>query len=61
MESDIIKKVSITGSTRVGKLILKKAGFQMLPVIENESNRTNRQILWHAFLLIPWLFDFCYS
>ena len=24
MESDIIKKVSITGSTRVGKLILKK-------------------------------------
>jgi len=25
MESDIIKKVSITGSTRVGKLILKKA------------------------------------
>ena len=32
---------------------LKKAGFQMLPVIEKESNRTNRQILWHAFLLIP--------
>ncbi len=31
----------------------KKAGFQMLPIIENESNRTNRQILWHAFLLIP--------
>ena len=31
----------------------KKAGFQMLPVIEKESNRTNRQILWHAFLLIP--------
>ena len=31
----------------------KKAGFQMLPAIENESNRTNRQILWHAFLLIP--------
>ena len=31
----------------------KKAGFQMLPVIENEPNRTNRQILWHAFLLIP--------
>ena len=25
MESDIIKKVSVTGSTRVGKLILKKA------------------------------------
>ena len=31
----------------------KKAGFQMLPVIEKESNRTNRQILWHAFLLNP--------
>ena len=31
----------------------KKAGFQMLPVVEKESNRTNRQILWHAFLLIP--------
>ena len=31
----------------------KKAGFQMLPVIEHEPNRTNRQILWHAFLLIP--------
>ena len=29
----------------------KKAGFQMLPVIEKEPNRTNRQILWHAFLL----------
>ena len=25
LESDIVKKVSITGSTRVGKLILKKA------------------------------------
>ena len=31
----------------------KKAGFQMLPVIEKESSRTNRQIIWHAFLLIP--------
>ena len=31
----------------------EKAGFQMLPVIEKESNRTNRQIMWHAFLLIP--------
>ena len=31
----------------------KKAGFKMLPVIENDSNRTNRQIIWHAFLLIP--------
>jgi len=31
----------------------KKAGFKMLPVIENDNNRTNRQIIWHAFLLIP--------
>ena len=31
----------------------KKAGFKMLPVIEEDSNRTNRQIMWHAFLLIP--------
>ena len=31
----------------------KKAGFKMLPVIEEDSNRTNRQIIWHAFLLIP--------
>ena len=31
----------------------KKAGFKMLPVIEKDSNRTNRQIIWHAFLLIP--------
>ena len=31
----------------------KKAGFQMLPVIEKEPSRTNRQIIWHAFLLIP--------
>lgn len=30
-----------------------KAGFKMLPVIEEENIRTNRQILWHAFLLIP--------
>jgi protoheme IX farnesyltransferase len=30
-----------------------KAGFKMLPVIEKENFRTNRQILWHAFLLIP--------
>ena len=31
----------------------KRAGFKMLPVIEEDSNRTNRQIIWHAFLLIP--------
>ena len=31
----------------------KKAGFKMLPVIEKENHRTNRQIIWHAFLLIP--------
>ena len=31
----------------------EKAGFKMLPVIEEENFRTNRQILWHAFLLIP--------
>ena len=31
----------------------KKAGFKMLPVIEEDNHRTNRQIIWHAFLLIP--------
>ena len=31
----------------------KKAGFKLLPVIEKENHRTNRQIIWHAFLLIP--------
>ena len=31
----------------------EKAGFKMLPVIEKENHRTNRQIIWHAFLLIP--------
>ena len=30
-----------------------RAGFKMLPVIEKENHRTNRQIIWHAFLLIP--------
>jgi len=30
-----------------------KAGFKMLPVLENDGRRTNRQIIWHAFLLIP--------
>ena len=31
----------------------KKAGLKMLPVIEPDGSRTNRQIVWHAFLLIP--------
>tara|TARA_B100000003_G_C10924200_1_gene368522 strand:+ start:48 stop:929 length:882 start_codon:yes stop_codon:yes gene_type:complete len=31
----------------------KKAGFMMLPVVEEDNIRTNRQIIWHAFLLIP--------
>ena len=30
----------------------KKAGLKMLPVIEPDGSRTNRQIIWHAFLLI---------
>ena len=31
----------------------KKAGLQMLPVVEPDGARTNRQIIWHALLLIP--------
>ena len=31
----------------------KKANLQMLPSIEETSSRTNRQIIWHLFLLIP--------
>ncbi len=31
----------------------KRAGFMMLPVVEEDNIRTNRQIIWHAFLLIP--------
>ena len=31
----------------------KKAGLKMLPVIEPDGSRTNRQIIWHSFLLIP--------
>tara|TARA_B100000029_G_scaffold465557_1_gene500304 strand:- start:816 stop:1697 length:882 start_codon:yes stop_codon:yes gene_type:complete len=31
----------------------RKADFQMLPSIEETSSRTNRQIIWHLFLLIP--------
>ncbi|MFL2983850.1 MAG: heme o synthase [Candidatus Neomarinimicrobiota bacterium] len=30
-----------------------KANLKMLPVIEPDGKRTNRQILWHAMLLIP--------
>ena len=31
----------------------KKAGLKMLPVVEPNGLRTNRQIIWHALLLIP--------
>ena len=31
----------------------KKAGLKMLPVTEPDGSRTNRQIIWHSFLLIP--------
>ena len=31
----------------------KKANMQMLPTVESNGNRTNRQIFWHSFLLIP--------
>ncbi len=31
----------------------KRAGLKMLPVVEPDGSRTNRQILWHALLLIP--------
>ena len=31
----------------------QKAGYHMLPVLEKESQRTNRQIIWHSILLIP--------
>ena len=31
----------------------KKAGLKMLPVVEPNGSRTNRQIIWHALLLIP--------
>ena len=31
----------------------KKANFKMLPVVEPDGNRTNRQIIWHSILLIP--------
>lgn len=31
----------------------KKAGLKMLPVMEPDGSRTNRQIIWHSFLLIP--------
>ena len=31
----------------------KRAGYKMLPVLEVEGKRTNRQIIWHSLLLIP--------
>lgn len=31
----------------------KKASLKMLPVVEPDGKRTNRQIMWHALLLIP--------
>jgi len=31
----------------------KRAQFQMLPVLEEDGKRTNRQIIWHSLLLIP--------
>ena len=31
----------------------QKSRYHMLPVIEKESQRTNRQIIWHSLLLIP--------
>ena len=31
----------------------KKASLKMLPVVEPDGKRTNRQIIWHALLLIP--------
>ena len=31
----------------------EKAGLKMLPVVEPDGKRTNRQIIWHSLLLIP--------
>ena len=31
----------------------QKAGLRMLPVMEPDGKRTNRQIVWHSILLIP--------
>ena len=31
----------------------KRAGLMMLPVMEPDGSRTNRQIIWHSLLLIP--------
>ena len=30
-----------------------KANLKMLPVVEPDGKRTNRQIIWHALLLVP--------
>ena len=34
----------------------KKAGLKMLPVMEPDGSRTNRQIIWHSFFI-----DTCFS
>jgi protoheme IX farnesyltransferase len=31
----------------------ERANFKMLPVLEVDGKRTNRQIIWHSLLLIP--------
>jgi len=31
----------------------QRANFQMLPVLEGDGKRTNRQIIWHLLLLLP--------
>ena len=33
--------------------MITKAKLKMLPAIESDGKRTNRQIIWHALLLIP--------
>jgi protoheme IX farnesyltransferase len=38
----------------------KRANMQMLPALEADGNRTNRQIFWHSFLLIPVSLMFSY-
>ena len=30
-----------------------RANLKMLPVVEPDGKRTNRQIIWHALLLVP--------
>jgi protoheme IX farnesyltransferase len=31
----------------------ERANLKMLPVLETDGKRTNRQIIWHSLLLIP--------